>query len=79
MLTDLSKALGCLLHDLLTAKLAAYGFDYGSLVFTKSYLSDRQQRTKVTNAYSTYSDISYGVPQGSRLGPLLFGTFQYLY
>ena len=55
LLTDLSKAFDCLLHDLLIAKLVAYGFDYDSLVFIQSYLSERQQRTKVNNAYSTYS------------------------
>ena len=75
LLTDLSKAFDCLLHDLLIAKLAAYGFDYDSLVFIQSYLSERQQRTKVNNAYSTYSDILYGVPQGSILGPLLFNIY----
>ena len=47
LLTDLSKAFDCLLHDLLIAKLAAYGFDYDSLVFIQSYLSEKQQRTKV--------------------------------
>ena len=36
-----------LLHDLLIAKLAAYGFDYDSLVCIQSYLSERQRRTKV--------------------------------
>ena len=75
LLPDLSKAFDCLLHDLLIAKLAAYGFDYDSLVFIQSYLSERQQRTKVNNAYSTYSDILYGVPQGSILDPLLFNIY----
>ena len=75
LLTDLSKAFDCLLHDLLIAKLAAYGFDYDSLVFIKTYLSERQQRTKVSNAYSTYFDILHGVPQGSILGPLLFNIY----
>ena len=41
----------------------------------QSYLSERQQRTKVNNAYSTYSDILYGFPQGSILGPLLFSIY----
>ena len=75
LLTDLLKAFDCLLHDLLIAKLATYSFDYDSLVFLQSYLSERQQRTKVNNAYSTYSDILYGVPQDSTLGPLLFKVY----
>ena len=76
LLTDLLKAFDCLLHDLLIAKLATYSFDYDSLVFLQSYLSGRQQRTKVNNAYSTYSNILYlyGVPQGSILGPLIFNV-----
>ena len=57
LLTDLSEAFDCLLHDVLIAKLAPYGFDYDSLVFIQSYLSERKQRTKVNNAYSTYYDI----------------------
>ena len=72
ILTDLSKAFDCILHDLLIAKLAAYGFDYQSLRIMESFLSNRQQRTKINNAFSRYSEIIYGVPQGSILGPLLF-------
>ena len=75
LLTDLSKAFDCLLHDLLIAKLAAYGFDYESLTLIQSYLSNRKQRTKVSNTYSTFSDIIFGVPQGSILGPLLFNIY----
>ena len=74
LLTGLSKALDCLLHDLLIAKLASYGFDV-SLDFIQSYPSERQLKTKVNKAYSTYSDILYGVPQGSTLGPLLFDIY----
>ena len=74
-ISDLSKAFDCLLHDLLIDKLAAYGFDYDTLVFIQSYLSERQQRTKVNNAYNTYSDILHGLPQGSILGLLLFNIY----
>ena len=42
-----------LLDDLLIAKRGAYGFDYESLTLIQSYLSNRQQRTKVNNTYST--------------------------
>ena len=72
LLTDLSKTFGYLRNDLLIAKLAAYGFDQRSLSFIFSYLSDRIKRTKVNNAYSSYTDIRYGAPQGSILDPLLF-------
>ena len=72
LLTDLSKAFDCLMHDLLTAKLQAYGFDYDSLKFICNYLVDREQRVKINSSFSTWSKIEYGVPQGSILGPLLF-------
>ena len=75
LLIDLSKAFDCLLQNLLIVKLAVYGFEYDSLVFIQSYLSETQKRTKVSNAYSTYSDILYGVPQGFILGPLLFNIY----
>ena len=57
LLTDLSKAFDCLRHDLLVAKLSAYGFDQPSFCFIFDYHSDRTQRTKVNNAYSSYTNI----------------------
>ena len=75
LLTDLSKAFDCLNHELLIAKLEAYGFDHESLAFIYSYLSDRKQRTKVNNSFSAYSEITTGIPQGSIIGPLLFNIY----
>ena len=72
LLTDLLKVFDCLRHDLLIAKLAAYDFDQQSLRYVYSYLSDWTQRTKVNNAYSSYANIKYSVPQCCILVPLLF-------
>ena len=72
LLNDLSKAFGCINHELLIAKLEAYGFDHESLIYVYSYLSDRKQRTIVNVSFSTWAEIIVGVPQGSILGPLLF-------
>ena len=72
--TDLSKAFDCLKHDLLIAKLHAFGFDYKSLRVMYAYLNNRVQVTKVGSYYSEILDIIFGVPQGSILGPLLFNV-----
>ena len=75
LLTDLSKAFDCILHDLLIAKLHAYGVEMKSLRFLYSYLNGREQRVKINDKYSSFEEILFGVPQGSILGPLLFNIF----
>ena len=72
LLTDLSKAFDCIPHDLIIAKLEAYGFQTDALNLVYDYLSNRKQRVKINETFSCWKDIEYGVPQGSILGPLLF-------
>ena len=72
---DLSKAFDTLNHDLLIAKLGAYGFETDALRYMKSYLTNRKHRVTVNKCFIEWESITTGVPQGSILGPLLFKIF----
>ena len=72
---DLSKAFDRINHDLLIAKLKAYGFSKGALKLMKSYLKNRKQKVQINNKFSSDRDVIAGVPQGSIDGPLLFNLF----
>ena len=72
---DLPRAFDTLNHDLLIAKLHAYGFSEESLKLMKSYLTDRWQKTNVNISFSSWSDLLLGVPQGSVFGHLLFNIY----
>ena len=56
------KAFDCLPHNLLIAKLNAYGFDSkaGRLIY--DYLTSRKQGTKISDTYSSWQEILSGVP-----------------
>ena len=75
LLTNLSKEFDCLDHELLIAKLNAYGFSLPALKLVYGYLSNRKQRPKVNRTYSSWLEIVFRVPQGSMFGPLLFNIF----
>ena len=75
ILMDLSKAFDCIPHDLLLAKLAAYGVHRSTLKYIFSYLTNRKQCVKINNVKSQFKNIISGVPQGSIAGPILFNAF----
>ena len=72
---DLSKTFDTINHELLLAKLNAYGFDKNSLEIMRNYLSNRWQRTKINTTFSSWFALLKHVPQSSVLGPILFNIF----
>ena len=75
LLSDLSKAFGCLPRDLIVAKLLEYGFSMESLKLINRYLTKHKQKVKTNDQISLWMDIVAGVPQRSILGALLFNVF----
>ena len=75
VLMDLSKAFDCIPHDLLVAKLHAYGLSENAVTFIYSYLKRRKQGVKINETESIFQILLSGVPQGSILGPILFNIF----
>ena len=63
-----SKAYDCLAHDILLAKIEAYGLDMASLSSLKNYLANRKQRTKVGSSYSDWFEFIRGILQDFVLG-----------
>ena len=53
ILTDLSKAFDCLLHNLVIAKLRVYRSDMASLKVIYNYLCGRKQKVKINDKYSS--------------------------
>ena len=59
---DFSKAFDCILHDLVIAKIAAYGFDKNVLRYIYSYLGSRKWCVSINNVkrnnIRTFEEIS---------------------
>ena len=71
LLTDLSNAFDSVSHDLLIAKLRAYGFSHKSLDLLNDYLSGRMQPTKIGQSFSSWRVITHRVQQGSIAGTII--------
>ena len=68
----LTKAFDTLYHNVLLDKLASLGFSKASIQWFKAYLTDRTQSVVVNGSISDPQSVSFGIPQGSLVGPLLF-------
>lgn len=69
---DISESLDTINHQLLTAKLRAYGFSNDSLEMTLSYLPNHYQPVKVNTRLSSWTGLIQAVPHGTVLEPILF-------
>ena len=69
---DLKKAFDTVDHKILLKKMLNFGIRDKALKLIESYLQDRLQVSKINSITSSQIAVSYGVPQGSVLGPLLY-------
>uniref|UniRef100_A0A8C1SVR5 Reverse transcriptase domain-containing protein n=1 Tax=Cyprinus carpio TaxID=7962 RepID=A0A8C1SVR5_CYPCA len=76
VLLDLSAAFDTIDHSILLHRQEHFvGINGSALAWFKSYLYDRHQFVAVNEEVSYRSQVQYGVPQGSVLGPLLFTLY----
>jgi hypothetical protein len=76
VMLDLSAAFDTIDHKILIDRLnKKYGIRDTALKWFDSYLSDRTQSVLINDKESTKKKLKYGVPQGSKLGPVLFNAY----
>ena len=76
VLLDLSAAFDTIDHDILLERLEyMHGIRGMALKWFTSYLKDRTQSVIINETESESKTLKFGVPQGSKLGPILFNTY----
>ena len=72
---DIAKAFDTVNHDILLRKLEHYGFRANTLMWFESYLKNRKQYVDIRNNKSSSYGLTWGIPQGGTLAPILFILF----
>lgn len=72
---DLKKAFDTVDSNRLVRKLRRIGLSDNACKLIKSYLKNRLTATSIGDKISNFKRINIGVPQGSKLGPILFNIY----
>ena len=69
---DFTKAFDRIGYNVLIEKLIELGVRRSLLPWIINFLTNRRQRVKIGEIFSDWLPISAGVPQGTKVGPILF-------
>ena len=76
LLLDLSAAFDTVDHAILLDRMQRlFGIKGNALMWFSSYLRGRSQRVIINESLSPPTELQFGVPQGSVLGPILFTLY----
>ena len=75
VLLDLSAAFDTIDQNVLIQRFQSLGIEGSAIKWIASYLRNRTQSVRINNAMSSESELKYGVPQGSVLGPSFFSVY----